>query len=218
VMPAAEATTMLATSGNEGLTFIWVPQLFAQIPGGRFFQALFFLALVFAAWTSLVAMIEMASRLLMDLGVERGKAIKMVGAAGLLFGIPSALRLEFFQNQDWVWGVALMVSGFFFAFAVLRYGVTKWRETFINQEGSDIHIGAWWDWAIRLVAFEAVFLAVWFLSAARGEDFQSTWTLFSPYNVGSVVIQFAIVAGVFLMLNKEMAAAVERGDSLRSGD
>jgi neurotransmitter:Na+ symporter, NSS family len=218
VMPAEEATTMLATSGNEGLTFIWVPQLFAQIPGGRFFQALFFLALVFAAWTSLVAMIEMASRLLMDLGVERGKAIKMVGAAGLLFGIPSALRLEFFQNQDWVWGVALMISGFFFAFAVLRYGVTKWRETFINQEGSDIHIGAWWDWAIRLVAFEAVFLASWFLWAARGEDFQSTWTLFSPYNVGSVVIQFAIVAGVFLMLNKKLATAVERGDSLRSGD
>ncbi len=68
VMPVAEAEAMLATSGNEGLTFIWVPQLFQQIPGGRFFQALFFLALVFAAWTSLVAMIEMASRLLMGPG------------------------------------------------------------------------------------------------------------------------------------------------------
>ncbi|MDH3270469.1 MAG: sodium-dependent transporter [Gemmatimonadota bacterium] len=218
VMPAAEATQMLATSGNEGLTFIWVPQLFQQIPGGRFFQALFFLALVFAAWTSLVAMIELASRLLQDLGVERGPAIKVVGAAGLLFGIPSALKLEVFQNQDWVWGVALMLSGFFFAFAVLRYGVTKWRETFINQEGSDIHIGRWWDWAIRLVAFEAVFLAVWFLWAARGDDFRETWTLFSPYNVGSVVIQFAIVLVVLLTLNKRLASAVQSGGAQPAGD
>lgn len=213
VLPAGEATSMLATSGNEGLTFIWVPQLFQQIPGGRFFQALFFLALVFAAWTSLVAMIELASRILMDLGLDRGRAIAMVGTAGLLFGIPSALKLEVFQNQDWVWGVALMVSGFFFAFAVLRYGVTKWRETFINQEDSDIRIGAWWDWAIRLVAFEAIFLAVWFLYSARGDDFVATWTLFSPYNVGSVLIQFAIVVVVLLALNKRLAAAVQANGS-----
>ena len=208
-----EAATEIVGAGNEGLTFIWVPQLFAQIPGGRFFQALFFLALVFAAWTSLVAMIEMASRLLMDLGVERGRAIKLVGAAGLLFGIPSALKLGIFQNQDWVWGVALMVSGFFFAFAVLKFGVTRWRETYINHEDSDIHIGPWWDWAMRLVAFEAVFLAGWFLWSARGTDFRSTWTLFSPYNVGSVVIQFAIVATILLMLNKRLAAAVAANDA-----
>ena len=44
----------------------------------------------------------------------------MVGGAGILFGIPSALRLSVFQNQDWVWGVGLMLSGFFFAFAVFN--------------------------------------------------------------------------------------------------
>jgi len=53
VMP--DAAGEIVGAGNEGLTFIWVPQLFAQIPGGRFFQGLFFLALVFAAWTSLLA-------------------------------------------------------------------------------------------------------------------------------------------------------------------
>ena len=205
-----EAASEIVGAGNEGLTFIWVPQLFAQIPGGRFFQALFFLALVFAAWTSLVAMIELASRVLMDLGVQRSRAIKMVGIAGVLFGIPSALKLGVFQNQDWVWGVALMLCGFFFAFAVLRFGVTKWRETYINQEGSDIHIGPWWDWAIRLVAVEAVVLAGWWLWSARGDDFQATWTLFSPYNVGSVVIQFAIVLVVLISANKWLAAAVSR--------
>jgi NSS family neurotransmitter:Na+ symporter len=135
-----------------------------------------------------------------------------VGIVGFLFGVPSALRIGVFQNQDWVWGVGLMLSGFFFAFAVLRYGVTKWRETFINHEGSDIRIGAWWDWAMRLVVLEAVVLAVWWLWGARGDDFTATWTLFSPYNVGSVLIQFGIVLVIVLALNRWLAASVDHGD------
>jgi neurotransmitter:Na+ symporter, NSS family len=210
VMPAT--ATEIVGAGNEGLTFIWIPQLFAGIPGGRFFQALFFLSLVFAAWTSLVAMIELASRILMDLGVERRRAVTLVAAAGLLFGIPSALNIEFFRNQDWVWGVGLMISGFFFAFAVLKYGVTRWRETFVNQEDSDIRIGAWWDWAIRLVAVQAVVLAAWWLWSARGSDFRSTWTLFSSYNIGSVVLQFAAVIVVLLLLNRRLARPFVEGD------
>jgi NSS family neurotransmitter:Na+ symporter len=203
-----EAATEIVGAGNEGLTFIWVPQLFAQIPAGRFFQALFFLALVFAAWTSLVSMIELASRVLIDQGVPRRAAVRLVGVAGVLFGIPSALRIEVFQNQDWVWGVGLMVSGFFFAFAVLRYGVTKWREKFINHEDSDIRIVAWWDWAIRLVAVQAIVLAGWWLWSARGSDFRATWTLFSPYNVGSVVIQFALAIVVLVWMNRRIAAGL----------
>ncbi len=207
VMP--DAADEIVRAGNEGLTFIWVPQLFSQIPGGRFLQALFFLALVFAAWTSLVAMIELASRVLMDLGIPRSRAIMLVGSAGLLFGIPSAMNISVFQNQDWVWGVGLMLSGFFFAVAVLRYGVSKWRERFINQEGSDIRIGSWWDWSIRLIVVESVVLMGWWLWSARGTDARSTWTLFSAYNVGSVLIQWGVVLLVLVLLNKRLARAVD---------
>jgi NSS family neurotransmitter:Na+ symporter len=210
VMP--DAASEIVGAGNVGLSCVWVPQLFAHIPAGRFFQAIFFLALVFAAWTSLVSMIELASRVLIDFGIPRSRAIGVVGTAGFLFGVPSALRLGIFQNQDWVWGVGLMLSGFFFAFAVLRYGVTNWRETFINQEGSDIRVGAWWDWAMRLVALEAVLLAGWWLWGARGADFAATWTLFSPYNVGSVVIQFGVALLVLLALNRWLASTVDTGD------
>jgi len=107
-----------------------------------------------------------------------------------------------------------MLSGFFFAFAVLRYGVTKWREKFINTPDSDVHIGAWWDWAIRLVLVEAVVLMVWWLVQARGDDFTETWTLFSPYNVGSVVIQFIVVLAVLIGLNRWLAAKVESARGL----
>jgi len=204
-LPAACAEAVLTTSGNEGLTFIWMPQLFAQIPGGRVLMIFFFLALVFAAWSSLVAMIELASRILMDLGMQRRSAIASVATAGIGFGALSALNMPFLQNQDWVWGVGLMLSGFFFAFAVLKYGVTKWRERFINTADSDIHIGAWWDWAIRFIVVQTFVLMGWWLWGARGEDFASTWTLFSSYNVGSVLIQWAIVLAVFLLINRRLA-------------
>ena len=209
VMP--NAATEIVGAGNEGLTFIWVPQLFGQIPGGQFFMALFFLALVFAAWSSLVAMIELASRILIDLGLTRRRAIMVVGSAGFLLGIPSALRIGIFQNQDWVWGVGLMLSGFFFAFAVLKYGVTKWREKFINTPDSDVRIGSWWDWAMRFVMIEAVVLMVWWLWQSAGGNFGAaeTWTLFSPYNVGSVLIQFAVVILVLLAANRWLVAKVE---------
>ena len=208
VMP--EAASQIVGAGNEGLTFIWVPQLFAQIPAGQFFMGLFFLALVFAAWSSLVAMIELASRILIDLGLTRSRAIMIVGSAGFLLGIPSAMRIGIFQNQDWVWGVGLMLSGFFFAFAVIRYGVTKWRETFINTPDSDVRIGSWWDWAMRLVMVEAVVLMVWWLWQAGAGNFRSaeTWTLFSPYNVGSVLIQFAVVILVLLAMNRWLVARI----------
>jgi SNF family Na+-dependent transporter len=105
-------------SGNNGLTFIWVPQIFDTLPFGRLLTALFFLALAFAAISSLMAMIELATRVLEDGGIRRGRAVSIVGSFGFLLGIPSALSMAFFDNQDFVWGVGLMLSGFFFAFAV----------------------------------------------------------------------------------------------------
>jgi NSS family neurotransmitter:Na+ symporter len=210
VMP--DAASEIVGAGNEGITFIWVPQLFADMPGGRVFLPLFFLALSFAAWTSLVAMVELASRILMDLGLPRGKAIAVVGVAGLVFGAASALNMDVFYNQDWVWGVGLMLSGFFFAFLVLKYGVTRFREDFINHAHSDIRIGAWWDWAIRLVAVEAVVLMGWWLWGAQGDELVATWTLFSPYNVGTVLIQWGIVLALLLAGNRWMVRRMAEND------
>jgi NSS family neurotransmitter:Na+ symporter len=200
VMP--DAAGQIVGAGNEGLTFIWVPQLFAQIPFGQFFMAIFFLALVFAAWTSLVSMVELASRILQDMGLTRSRAIGVVGVAGLLCGVPSALNMAVFQNQDWVWGVGLVLSGFFFAVAVLKYGVSEWREKYINGTGSDIRIGRWWDWAIRLVVVEAVVLMAWMLIQARGDGWAAAMTPFSSYNIGSVLFQWAIVLIVLLAANR----------------
>ncbi len=58
-------------AGNTGLTFIVIPQLFEKMPGGAFFESLFFLALSLAAFSSLLAMIELSTRIFMDMGLDR---------------------------------------------------------------------------------------------------------------------------------------------------
>ena len=40
-------------------------------------------------------------------------------------GLPSAVSLQVFENQDWVWGLALMISGLFIAVAAIRYDVDR---------------------------------------------------------------------------------------------
>lgn len=190
-------------ANNEGITFIWMPQLFKSMPGGQFFMLLFFLALSFAAFTSLMAMVEVATRTLVDAGMERGRAVRFVGIVGFLLGIPSALSLAILGNQDWVWGVALMLSGLFFAIAAIVNGVSKLRQEHLNHEDSNIHIGRWWEVVIRfLIPVQAIFLLAWFLYDSLGEDASGWWHPFAVYNVGTVLFQFAIVLTALILLNR----------------
>lgn len=200
IMPDAAAE--ITGAGNEGLTFIWVPQLFAAMPAGRLFMIFFFLALVFAAWTSLVSMIELAVRVLVDGGMRRGAAVALVGVAGFALGVPSALSHDTFNNQDFVWGVGLIVSGLFYAFAVLRYGVKRFRTELVNTPDNDITIGAWWDWAVRLVVLEGIVLIVWWLWQAGGIQEllrgEGTGALFGPFGAANVLIQWGVVLVIFI--------------------
>jgi NSS family neurotransmitter:Na+ symporter len=193
IMP--DAAAQITGAGNEGLTFIWVPQLFQRMPLGRFLLIVFFLALFFAAWTSLISMVELAARVLQDGGMPRRTALWVVGGAGLVLGIPSALSQEVFLNQDFVWGVGLMVSGLFFALAVLRFGVSRFRTTLINHQYSSIRVGRWWEIAMYLVVAQAVVLIVWWLWQVRTEP------LWGPFGVGSTLAQWAIALGLFIALN-----------------
>ncbi len=188
---------------SEGLTFIWMPQLFARIPLGRFFMVLFFTALAFAAFTSLIAMVELATRVLVDAGMARRRAVRLVGVVGFLLGLPSAISIRVFHNQDWVWAVALMISGMFFAIAVIVSGVRRFRSEQLNHEHSDIRVGAWWEVVITvLVPLQAVVLMVWWLYQARDWDPTGWLSPFGEENVGTVLVQWAFVFAALLMANR----------------
>jgi NSS family neurotransmitter:Na+ symporter len=209
VLPEADARVALG-AGNEGLTFIWLPQLFEQIPAGRFFLALFFLALSFAAMSSLIAMIEMATRIGMDLGMDRKKAIFTVGVVAFALGLPSAWKLGFFQNQDWVWGLGLMVSGFFISIAVIKFGANKFREELINTPEEPRPVGRWFVPVIKyVIPLEFLALMVWwFYKAATEFDPEGWWHPFHSFSVGTTVLQWGVLIALLLIVNRWWANRV----------
>ena len=62
----------------------------------------FFVALFCAALSSLIAMVELATRALIDRGLARHEAVRLVVLVSILCGLPSAFSLAFFENQDWM--------------------------------------------------------------------------------------------------------------------
>lgn len=215
VLPEAEARTALA-AGNEGLTFIWLPRLFQAIPAGKLFLALFFLALSFAAMSSLIAMIEMATRIAVDLGMSRKNAVPLVGVVGFLLGFPSAWKLGFLQNQDWVWGLGLMVSGLFIAIAVIKFGAARFRDELINTPEERRPIGRWYSYVITyLVPLEFVALMVWwFYQSIKVYDPEGWWNPFHSLSVGTTVLQWAVLIALLILANRWWANRVgaKRGD------
>jgi len=195
-------------STNTGLAFIFLPQLFGKMPGGELvrtlFSTLFFLALSSAALTSLISMIELAVRVFVDLGVRRGRAILLVSTTGFLLGIPSALSLDFFNNQDWVWGIGLMVSGGFISFAIIKHGVDRFRRDAVNSEGTDVLVGKWYNFLIVvLVPVQVLVLVVWWFWLSITEyDPAGWWDPFNTYSVGTCLIQWGAIVALFILLNR----------------
>ncbi len=205
-----EAMSKITQSGpaNTGLTFIYLPLLFSKMSSSfllnQIFAVLFFFALSSAALTSLISLVELTTRTFIDFGFERKNAILIVATMGFLFGIPSAMNLDFFTNQDWVWGIGLILSGAFISFAIIRYGEDKFRTEIINGSGSDIKIGKYYNFIIRyLIPFQAVLLLVWWLISSTTWD-SEWWNPFHSQNVGTCIFQWGIVLGVFAFFNKAL--------------
>jgi NSS family neurotransmitter:Na+ symporter len=197
------ARDQIVGAGNEGLTFIWMPRLFEQMPAGGFFMVIFFLALSFAALTSLISMIELVTRSLIDFGWRRHQALVAIAVAGLCLGAPSALSLDFLHNQDWVWGVGLILSGLFFALAARRFGIERLRREVVNGEGADLRLGRWWSVVVAvLVPVEAVALMVWWLWEAREWDPEGWLQPLRTDSVGTVLMQWGVALCALLLFNR----------------
>jgi NSS family neurotransmitter:Na+ symporter len=179
---------------STGLTFIWLPQLFACLPLGKVLAVLFFIGLSFAAFTSLIAMVELAVRVLMDLGMARSRALIWVGSVGWLLGLPSALNVTVLSNQDFVWGVGLMLSGAFVALVVMRYGPARLRAEVMEGVAWDWRLGRGWDVLMRwLVPMEAVVLLGWWLYQAGVVYAPARWyDPLEPYSVMTCLVQWSV--------------------------
>ena len=212
ILSENEALAAMA-AGNTGLTFIWIPQLFERVPGGGLFLPLFFLALFCAALSSLIAMFELATRILMDTGMPRRRAIRWVTAATVVGGAPSAASLAIFENQDWVWGLALMLSGLFIAMGVRQFGIARFRRELVDVSDSHLQAGRVWEWVVKwLVPLEFLAMFTWWTYQAVSVIDPSGW--WNPVRVGSLgtcLLQWGIALALLFAFNRRIAAASLRG-------
>lgn len=212
-MSRGDVLGVMQSSGPAatGLTFIWMPQLFAKMEFGRPLAVLFFLGLAFAAFSSLISMIELATRVLIDAGIRRTRAIAAVGTIGFILGIPSAVHLGFLGNQDFVWGIALMISGAFVAAAVIRYGPDRFVREAIAAEEHDWNVGTIWTRLIKYaVPLQAIILLVWWLYQSASVYAPDTWyNPVEPYSVMTCLVQWGLALTLFVALNRRIVQRTE---------
>lgn len=208
-MTDTEILNVMRDSGpaSTGLTFMWMPQLFNEMAGGKIFAILFFLGLTFAAFSSLISMIELATKVFVDMGITRTKATIAVCTTGFLFGLPSAMSLDIFANQDFVWGIGLMASGGLISFAVMKFGTTKFREELVNNEQERFKLGKWWEYILKyLIPVQVVTLLTWWIYLSVTSFAPDTWyNPLSPFSVATVLLQFGVVIALFKFYNKQIA-------------
>ncbi len=208
----AEAEAALR-AGNDGLSFIVIPQLFSKMPASSFFSAVFFLGLFFAALSSLISMLELSTRILMDFGLPRRRALPYVALLTALLGLPSALYYKFFQNQDWVWGLGLIISGSFFAIGVIRFGVGKFRKQYINVVQGDMRAGLWFNYVIKyLIPLEALLLISWWFFQSIGWNPHGWYNPFQTDSLGTCIFQWMLVIALLLVLNRVVVKKMRKGN------
>ncbi|QEK12539.1 sodium-dependent transporter [Crassaminicella thermophila] len=209
--PNQEFVNQAITSGNTGLAFIYLAQLFPTMPAGRILAAIFFLSMTIAALSSLLPMIEVGVRNLMDMGMTRKKATLLIIISGFILGIPSAYSLDFLNNQDFVLGIGLLVSGLFVAFALMKYGLEEIRNKVINTEWTDMKVGKWWSVCVKLFPLFFIVLTGWWMFQAVGWYPDSWWNPLEVYSPGTILFQFVIYVILGLKTNNILAGRIGKG-------
>lgn len=149
-------------------------------------------------------MIEVGVKCVVDMGVGRKKAVVGVCFAGFVAGCFSAWSLNNIDNQDWVWGLGLLVSGAFIAILAIKYGVEKLRTEEVNAKGAEIRLPKWYfNTCMRIMPVLVVIMVGYWLLQTK-EWFPDTWL--NPFiiqdNTGTVLLQFGVVIVVGIALGK----------------
>lgn len=220
VLPAVFALSpdpeAVMKAGANGLTFVHLTNLFAHTSGGFVMAALFFLALFSAALSSVIAMLETGVRNLIDMGFNRVKATICVALFFFFVGSFSALDNRVFENQDFTWGVALLMVGLIYSLASIKYGVNKlWDEDIAPC--SDIHVKWMWQ-AIRFFPLEFLFVWGWWVYEAS-TWYPGEWFKFWPittymYTPGAMVVEWVGLGVICFLLNNFISKRLIHANAL----
>lgn len=92
----------LEPGAGPGLIFQTLPVAFGSMPGGVIFGTLFFVLLVFAAWSSAISIIEpVVAWLMEDRGWSRNRAAVGAGGVTWLLGIATIFSFNIWSDLKW---------------------------------------------------------------------------------------------------------------------
>ena len=126
-------------------------------------------------------------------------------------GIPSAQNLDILGNQDFVWGVALMLSGIFVAAAVIKYGLSKIVEELSADSEND------WPfpkWSLPVISYEVPTLGItifswWMWLSATAYAPNDWYDPTSLYSVATCVVQWGVALLILFIINRWMNNRLE---------
>lgn len=197
---STEEAVALAKSGNNGLTFVGLCNLFESVAGGRILGALFFAALVFAAFSSVCVAGTVFAGPLIDCGMKRGKAVALVLAGHLVIALPCFLNQDILTNQDSTWGFGIFIGGTFSGLFAMKYGAKKIRQM-VNSV-SDKQLGKAFVYLVGLLApIGCIIIMAAYLIQSIGWD--PEW--YNPFRTSStmtMLVQWGIALIISLALNK----------------
>jgi len=167
IFPIVFSQGLEAASG-PGLVFETLPNAFGQMPGGRFFGTLFFILILFAAWSSSISLLEPVVAWLSErFKISRVSAAVGSGVVTWIAGLATVLSFNTWADYRPLWGMTpfefidyltanlmLPLGGLAIAlFVGWRMGSAARRE-----EMEMLHPVAYqvWLWALRVVAPVAV--------------------------------------------------------------
>src|SRR5690606_26370401 len=151
-------------------------------------------------------MIELFIRNLTDMGLRRKTAAGIAAAAIIVFGFPSAWSLDIFNNQDWVCGIGLIITGLLIAWAAVKYGVDKFKNEFIDEDSDFSVPPMYFKLCLYLVIPMGIVLIYWWMSQGYSANpwfnDEGQWNVLDVYSNASVLTQWVFVFIAGFIFNK----------------
>lgn len=185
-----------------GLSFISLPNVFRNMPGGGLFGGAWFLLLFFAGFTSAIAMYNYLVALLEEnLGIKRSKGAWVIFALYIIVGLPVGIEpliirgsTAYLDSVDfWVGNVFLVILG------LLEVIVCGW---FYGKKGLEqINRGSYWKlpkwfYSLFIQFLTPVLIVIFLIGFVASLNFKSL--VASPWAVaGQIVVVAVFIIGLF---------------------
>lgn len=162
-------------ASGPGLSFVTLPTIFEEMPGGAFFAVAFFVLLAVAALTSAVSLLEVPVAYFVDeRGYDRRRTASLLGVAIFIVGIPSSLSQGVWADLT-VFGLGAMeladfltvklampLGSFLLCLFAGWIAEPKLAAALLSEEGKLGAVFGIWKFVCRFVAPLAI---VWILVA-----------------------------------------------------